>query len=71
MLTPHSSPILIVSTTDLLLLLDISAETLGKYCSDTARVASRLSLESEDCVAVSIALQDIETFDKYKSALPF
>ena len=59
------------SDIDIMLLLDISAETLGKYRSEIARVASRLSLESEDCVTVSIALQDIETFDKYKSALPF
>ena len=59
------------SDIDLVLLLDMSAETLGKYRSEIAKVASRLSLENEDCVTVSIALQDVETFDKYKSILPF
>ena len=59
------------SDIDIMLLLDMSAETLGKYRSEIAKVASRLSLESEDCVTVSIALQDVETFDKYRSILPF
>lgn len=59
------------SDIDIMLLLDMPAEIIGKYRGEVARVASRLSLESEDCVTVSIALQDIETFEKYKSVLPF
>lgn len=59
------------SDIDIMLLLDLPAEALGKYRSEVAKVASRLSLESEDCVTVSVALQDSKTFEKYKSVLPF
>jgi predicted nucleotidyltransferase len=59
------------SDIDIMLLLDLPAEALGEYRSEIAKVASRLSLGSEGCVTISVALQDMETFEKYKSVLPF
>jgi predicted nucleotidyltransferase len=59
------------SDIDIMLLLDMPAEKLSQYRSEVAKVASRLSLESEGCVTVSIVLQDVDTYDKYKSILPF
>jgi len=49
----------------------IPADALSRYRSEIARVASRLSLEDEDCVTISVALQDLETFEKYKTVLPY
>ena len=59
------------SDIDIMLLIDIPSETIGKYRSEIARIASRLSLESEDCVTVSVMLQDAETFEKFKTILPY
>jgi len=59
------------SDIDLMLLLDIPADALGQYRREIARVTSRLSLEDNDCVTISVALQDLETFEKYKAVLPY
>jgi len=59
------------SDIDIMLLLDISTEALEKYRSDVAKVASRLSLENENCITVSIVLQDVDSFMKYKSISSF
>ena len=59
------------SDIDLMLLLDMPAEMLERYSDEIARVSSRLSLEDEDCVTISVALQDLETFEKYKTILPY
>ena len=59
------------SDIDIMLLLDIPAETLGEYRSEIAKISSRLSLETEECATVSVTLQDAETFEKYKSILPY
>jgi len=55
----------------IMLLIDMSVEMLGSFRSEVAKVASRLSLESEDCTTVSIALQDVDIFNKFKSILPY
>lgn len=59
------------SDIDIMLLIDMPAESINKYRSEISRAASRLSLDSADCVTVSVVLQDTETFEKFKSALPF
>ena len=59
------------SDIDIMLLLEMPPETLAKYRGEIAKIASRLSLESEDCVTVSVTLQDANTFEKYKSVLPY
>ena len=59
------------SDIDIMLLLNIRAEKINSYCDEIAKLSSRLSLESEDCVTVSIVMQDTETFEKYRSVLPF
>ena len=59
------------SDIDLMLLIDIQAEILGGYRSEIAKITSRLSLETDDCVTISAVLQDLETFEKYKSILPY
>jgi len=61
----------ILSDIDIMLLIDMSAEHLNKYRSAVAKVASRLSLENENCVTVSIIFIDMETYNKHKSILPF
>lgn len=59
------------SDVDLFVLVDMSLEKLAKYRNEMSRLASRLSLSSDDCVTISIALQSIEIYNKYKEALPF
>ena len=59
------------SDIDLMLLVDIPVEILSGYRGEIAKISSRLSLESEECITISVALQDIETFEKYKTVLPF
>lgn len=59
------------SDIDIFLLVDMPPGKLSMYRSNIAKIASRLSLESEDCVTISIALQDVETYNKYKETLPF
>lgn len=59
------------SDIDLMLLIDITAETFNGYRSEIAKISSRLSLETDDCVTISVALQDLKTFEKYKEILPY
>lgn len=59
------------SDIDIMLIVDIPPEGISRYRSEVAKIASRLSLESADCVTISVALQDSDTFEQYKQALPF
>jgi predicted nucleotidyltransferase len=59
------------SDIDIMILLDIPAESINKYFDEIVKLSSRLSLESEDCVTVSIIMQDRDTFSKYEKVLPF
>ena len=59
------------SDIDLMLLIDIPAEQHSGYLDAIAKVASRLSLESDDCVTISVSMQDLQTFEKYKAILPY
>jgi predicted nucleotidyltransferase len=59
------------SDIDIMLLLDVPADKLNIYNDEITKLSGRLSLESEDCVTVSIVMQDIETFERYKALLPY
>ena len=59
------------SDIDIFLLLNMPASEIEGYNDEIAVLSSRLSLENEDCVMVSVIMQDIDTFEKYKSVLPF
>ena len=59
------------SDIDIMLLLNLPSDKIDGYRSEIAKVASRLSLESEECITISVTLQDIETFEKYQHILPF
>lgn len=59
------------SDIDIMLLIDVPADKLKAFNDEIAKLAGRLSLESEECVTVSIVMQDTETFEKYKAILPY
>ena len=59
------------SDIDVFVLVDMSTNKLTEYSDELSRVASRLSLETERCTTVSIALQDFATFSKYQEYLPY
>ena len=59
------------SDIDVFILVDMSTNELSEYSNELAKVASRLSLETERCTTVSIALQDLATYDKYCEYLPY
>jgi len=59
------------SDIDIMILLNIPANGIKKHNTEIAELSGRLSLESEDCTTVSIVLQDKETFEKYKTVLPY
>ena len=57
------------SDLDVMLLVNVDKNELPKFHWDTGKFASRMSLEHE--VLVSLSLQDLNTFNKYKDALPY
>ena len=59
------------SDIDIMILLDIPAESINKHFDEIVKLSSRLSLESEECTTVSIIMQDKGTFSKYETVLPF
>lgn len=59
------------SDIDIMALVDFPAAHTPQYRGDVNKIASRLSLESEKCITVSIMLQDTETFSRYQDILPF
>jgi predicted nucleotidyltransferase len=59
------------SDIDIFLLVDISPDGLPAFRSAIAKTASRVSLEAKECTTVAVVMQDVQTYDKYKAALPF
>ena len=59
------------SDIDIFVVVDICHNELTGYSTETAKIASRLSMQSAGCRTVSITLQDYATFDKYKEYLPY
>jgi predicted nucleotidyltransferase len=59
------------SDIDIMVLVDLTANELIPYRWKMALFSSNLSLESEDCVTVSISLKDKETFTKHQDTLPY
>ena len=59
------------SDVDIMLLLDIPADKMNLYLDDIVKLSSRLSLFSEQCITVSIIMQDKDTYEKYINTLPF
>ena len=59
------------SDIDIMILLDIAAESINQYFDEIVKLSSRLSLENENCTTVSIIMQDKRTFNKYETVLPF
>jgi predicted nucleotidyltransferase len=59
------------SDIDIFLLVDASPSDLSAFRGVIAKAASRISLKSEECTTVAVIMQDIQTYDKYKTALPF
>ena len=57
------------SDVDIIILADCPVQELDLYENAVCRAASRLSLEYD--VTVSVTLRDLETFNKYKNVLPF
>jgi predicted nucleotidyltransferase len=58
------------SDIDVIVLVDMPSDKLSTYTDEISKIASRLSLETERCTTVSIALQDLETYKKYQEFLP-
>jgi len=59
------------SDIDIFLIIDASQDELALHSNETAKIASRLSMESEGCRTVSITLQDSSTYNEYKDFLPY
>ena len=59
------------SDIDVMIVVNMSAEHLTKYEEEVLRFSSRLSLETEQCITISLLLQDADTLDKYRDYLPF
>jgi predicted nucleotidyltransferase len=59
------------SDIDIFLLVDVSPSDLSAFRRVIAKTASRISLESEECTTVAVVMQDMQTYDKYKTTLPF
>ena len=59
------------SDIDIMIIVDVDSAELTKHREEISRIASRLSLETEDCTTISITLQDRKTFERYKTALPY
>lgn len=59
------------SDIDIFVLVDLSSDELVKYNDEVSKIASRLSLETQHCTTVSIALQDLATYTKYMEYLPY
>jgi uncharacterized protein len=57
------------SDIDVMLLVNIDKDELPKFHWDTSKFASKISLEYE--VLVSLSVQDSDTFNKYRDALPY
>ena len=57
------------SDIDIFVLIRCSLQELDAYERDFCRVSSRLSLQND--VTVSVTLRDVDTFDRYKAVLPF
>jgi len=59
------------SDIDIFVIIDVPQNELSLHSDKTAKVASRLSMESEKCRTVSITLQDFSTYNEYKNFLPY
>jgi predicted nucleotidyltransferase len=59
------------SDVDIMLLLDITAQSINNYFADIVKLSSRLSLENTNCTTISILMQDKDTFYKNETVLPF
>ena len=59
------------SDIDIMAIVNLPAGEIAQYSSEIDSLASRMSLESDNCTTVCISLQDSTTFDRYSSALPF
>ena len=59
------------SDIDIMAIVNLPMDEIAKHNSEMDRVASRMSLESENCTTVCISLQDRATFDRYSTVLPF
>jgi predicted nucleotidyltransferase len=59
------------SDIDIMIIANIKPSEISSYRGKLANVSGQLSLETEDCVTISMSLKDAETFNKYKNILPF
>ena len=54
---------------DILLTVDLEQAEIAKHCNDVAKVTSRLSLEHD--ITVSVTVKPLEQFRRYQTALPY
>ncbi|MDR3121247.1 MAG: nucleotidyltransferase domain-containing protein [Clostridiales bacterium] len=59
------------SDVDFMLLVDLQPSQLEVYRNAVSGIASEVSLKSDGCPLISIILQDITTYERYKESLPF
>jgi len=59
------------SDVDILVVVNATQEELEKYEPEIAKIASRLSMQTDNCRTISITLQDYETYHMYKNHLPY
>jgi len=59
------------SDIDVMIVVNMSPDSLAKYRDEVSRFSSRLSLETEQCITISLLLQDADTLNKYSDYLPF
>jgi len=59
------------SDIDIMIIANVEPSEMAAYRGRLANVSGQLSLETEDCVTISVSLKDAETFNRYKEILPF
>lgn len=59
------------SDVDVMVLVDMDAASLNAYENQFSKLSSRLSLEDESCITVSLLLKDKPTFDRWYHVMPF
>jgi predicted nucleotidyltransferase len=59
------------SDVDVMVVIDVHASEISVNRANVNKIASRLSLKSENCTTVCILLQDLTTFNKYKNYQTF
>ncbi len=59
------------SDIDFMALVDTNLNEINSFNESIANIENKLSIANENCITISITVQQTERFIKYKDALPF